>query len=407
MSSDIKFSVSSEVIDFIKDLIAKYSWEPVSDIKYCPGSEPGDGYACKHVAVEVIRPAGNIKLFVKYTIDYKDSKNSVLNKFYENEPFFYNIVYPAYTKFISDRNVQNGFKEAPKCYGTSTKHTIVLENLRYKGFTLHDRKKVMDQKHIDLVLRALAKFHATSFAFKDQDREMYQILVDKCAGDFYSQQPKDSPSARLLFEIIQEGLDKLDPAKDKDILDRCDAQTLMDAIYSLSANHDEYSIISQGDCHSNNVMFQYEDENRTNPKDVMLVDWQVLRSSSPVYDLCYFFYALASEESLNNLDSHLKVYYTELSGQIKQLGSDPETLYPEEVFRSQWKRYSLYGLATSFFQLKFMLAKPDEVPRMDNVYSKNIRDGEKMGVFEKYDNQEEYMSRLRRLGHFMVDNDYI
>ncbi|GJQ82626.1 hypothetical protein Trydic_g19647 [Trypoxylus dichotomus] len=407
MSSDIEFSVSNEVIDFIKDLIAKYNWEPVSDIKYCPGSEPGDGYACKHVAVEIIRPSGSIKLFVKYAIDYKESKNLVLNKFYANETYFYHTVYPAYTKFISDRNVQNGFKEAPKCYGTTTKNAIALENLRHKGFTLHDRKKVMDQKHIDLVLRALAKFHATSFAFKDQDREMYQILVDKCAGDFYSQQPKDSPSVRLLFEIIQEGLDKLDPVKDKDILDRCDAQTLMDPINNLSANHDEYSIISQGDCHCNNVMFQYKDEDRTNPKDVMLVDWQVLRSSSPVYDLCYFFYALASEESLNNLDSHLKVYYTELSDQVKQLGSNPETLYPEKIFRSEWKRYSIYGLAMSFMQLKFMLATQDEVPRIESVYSKNISSGEKMSVFPKYDNEEEYISRLRTLAQFMVDNDYI
>ncbi|KRT78402.1 phosphotransferase, partial [Oryctes borbonicus] len=407
MSPDKEFSVSTDAIALVKELITKYNWEPVSDVKYYPGTEAGDGYACKHVAVEITRPAGDIKLFIKYSLDFKESKNMVIDKFFANETYFYKTVYPTYVKFISARNCQNGFREAPKCYGFTPKNTIALENLRYKGFNLHDRRKTMDQKHINLVLKTLAKFHATSFAFKDQDPDAYQKLADKCAGDFFSQQPKDSPTIRIFFEIIQEGLDKLDPEKDKKILDKCNTRDLMDSILNLGENLNEYSIISQGDCWCNNVMFQYEEETKANPIDVMLIDWQVLRSASPAYDLSYFFYTIASQESLTNLNSHLEIYYEELSEQIRQLGSNPEILYPEDVFRNEWRRCSKYGFALAFVLLKFMLANKDEVPKLENIGLENLKVGENIGLFPKYENEEEYLGRVKMLAGFMVDNDYI
>ncbi|KAK9712055.1 Ecdysteroid kinase-like family [Popillia japonica] len=78
----------------------------------------------------------------------------------------------------------------------------------------------------------------------------------------------------------------------------------------------EYSILTQGDCWCNNMMFKYPAEGPKYPTDIMLIDWQLLRQASPVFDISYFFYTIASEDALNNLDDYLRIYHEELSKRI-------------------------------------------------------------------------------------------
>ncbi|KRT78398.1 hypothetical protein AMK59_7338 [Oryctes borbonicus] len=214
MSSDKEFSVSDDAKALVNDIIERNNWDPVVDVRYSPGSQVGDGYASKHVAVEIVTSKETIRLFIKYALNTDTSSFESVAKFYANETFFYDIAYPAYSKFLTEKNVQDVFRNAPKCYGTSSKYIIALEDLKYKGFCLFDRTKIMDEKHISLMLKTLAKFHATSFAFKEQNREEYDKLVENCAGDLFSQQPKDAPTIKMFYETLADTLGKLDPEED-------------------------------------------------------------------------------------------------------------------------------------------------------------------------------------------------
>ncbi|KAK9732378.1 Ecdysteroid kinase-like family [Popillia japonica] len=154
-------------------------------------------------------------------------------------------------------------------------------------------------------------------------------------------------------------------------------------------------------------MFLYENDNKENPTDVMLVDWQLLRPTSPVFDLSYFYLTIATEESLNKLDYYLDVYYGELSRHLKELGSDPEVLYPKSVFEKEWKQHCKYGFAMAFILLKFMLVNKADVPKFEEFDIEEINKSDTMPFFTNFDKDDEYVKRLRTIAECMIARNYI
>lgn len=139
---------------------------------------------------------------------------------------------------------------------------------------------------------------------------------------------------------------------------------------------------------------------------MMLVDWQVVRQASPVYDIAYFFYTIATKEALSKWRTYLNIYYQELSERIKELGSNPDKLYPQEIFEEEWKRYSNYGFAMAFIILKVMLYSKEETPNFEKLGTETILENPEL-MFPTMKNDEEYMNRLRILAEHFIENDLI
>jgi hypothetical protein len=55
---------------------------------------------------------------------------------------------------------------------------IVLEDLSPTGYVTADRTKGLDFDHCVAVLQTLGRFHALSFAMKDQDPEGFKTVVN-------------------------------------------------------------------------------------------------------------------------------------------------------------------------------------------------------------------------------------
>lgn len=255
MSEDLR--VTPEVKALVDNIILEYNLIPVLNVEYSPGSKPGDGYACATIAVKITSLKGSLELFIKCALNVLSNDQLSMEKFYANEIYFYDIVYPAYQKFVEEQDVKQAFKNVPKCYGTINRRTIAFENLQSRNFTLFERSRHMNRAHIELVLRTLAKFHAVSFAHKDQERQKYDELV-RGTYNAYSKENGVAFFLKLVREEIEDCLEKLDPIQDNEILGRCQVEDLMCAFTSAEKNLNEYSILSQGDCWSNNIMFSYE-----------------------------------------------------------------------------------------------------------------------------------------------------
>lgn len=123
----------------------------------------------------------------------------------------------------------------------------------------------------------------------------------------------------------------------------------------------------------------------------MLVDWQGVTRASPVHDIQPFFYTLASKDTLDNYKYYLKVYHNELSKRIKELGSDPNTLYPFSSFEEEWKTFALYSLGLALFTIKVILCKKENTPNLED----KLTDGE--AIREAFNavsgDEEEYLTR--------------
>lgn len=127
---------------------------------------------------------------------------------------------------------------------------------------------------------------------------------------------------------------------------------------------------------------------------------------SPMLDLSYAFYAsCTSEENLSQLDYYLDVYYDALSATIKELGSNPDQLYPKSVIKEHWKKYCSFSLiivisliASSLYNVQLNI-----VETMDNPMSEE----EQERFLNDYWDREEFARRMGILFQHLIDNDFI
>lgn len=103
-----------------------------------------------------------------------------------------------------------------------------------------------------------------------------------------------------------------------------------------------------------------------------LIDFQLATEANPVHDLSYFFYAGCSKEQFNKLDDFLKIYHNSLSKTLRELGSNPEKVYPLEQLRKDWSKHGLYGVIFSLTVTKVKLMAQNEI--MDIVKDNAVGD---------------------------------
>lgn len=95
------------------------------------------------------------------------------------------------------------------------------------------------------------------------------------------------------------------------------------------------SVINQGDSWAPNFMVR---ANSSGKLDVLMLDFQLARCVSPILDLCFLIYS-CTDKALRDqyFDDLLKYYHQELSRTIKVLGSDPDKIYPWDLFMKEVK----------------------------------------------------------------------
>lgn len=90
------------------------------------------------------------------------------------------------------------------------------------------------------------------------------------------------------------------------------------------------------------------------------VDFQISRLGSPLLDFAYFFYTCSPKRILDDVDKYLEIYHISLSSFLKELGSDPEKVFPFCVLKEHWRKYSKFGLVMANVLLIFMLLDEGE-----------------------------------------------
>lgn len=134
----------------------------------------------------------------------------------------------------------------------------------------------------------------------------------------------------------------------------------------------------------------------------MLVDWQGVANASPLHDIGGLFLQVASKETLDNFNYYLRFYHENLSKCIKELGSDPEILYPYDVLEKEWVKYGLYFFGIAIMSVKVMLCEKENVPVMKN---EEITESSSLAkdLFGNINSNEELvMERLRYIVRHLI-----
>lgn len=88
------------------------------------------------------------------------------------EIVMYDEVLPMFRQFQESNGIipeTDGFHEVPKCYKTLSndiEETLIFEDLRENQFEMFDRFEQIGIDHVRLIMVALGKYHALSFALR-------------------------------------------------------------------------------------------------------------------------------------------------------------------------------------------------------------------------------------------------
>jgi hypothetical protein len=186
---------------------------------------------------------------------------------FKREVIVYNEMLPAFVKFQEERKISKaqGFFEFPKCYFAEYNEEnddaiLIMEDLKEKDFKMWNKFVPTDYEHTKLLVTTLGKFHAVSFAMKDQQPEMFEKFQK--FDDFISQLLGGDPSmVGMMTTNIEKAANLLDPA---DTNGRNRVLKLKENFSQLMKDLmdptlcEPFAVIGHGDCWVNNFMYQYQ-----------------------------------------------------------------------------------------------------------------------------------------------------
>ncbi|XP_068895352.1 uncharacterized protein [Tenebrio molitor] len=357
-----------------------------------------DGYLGKvaFVTVTGVTKAGHKKslnLVIKSPSQSSTLREQIpIDEVFQKEIYIYDEVVTSLRAMLQDEKLENLLDFLPQCYATRktiTKELIILENLKFRGYDLYDRKIPMTQDHIQLVLQTYGRWHALSFALKKKRPEIFEKLVRDNVDMFcyYVMKVKVDGPIFDFTEEVKEACDLLDVKQLQ--FSRSDVSNIFK---NLFCEDPEFHVILHGDCWTNNLMFQYQ-KGTNRPTHVCIIDWQLSGLASPVMDLSYFIYTCTDTEANKDVRDLLKIYYESLEGCLRQLGCEPRELFPYEKLLEHWCKFSPYGLFLGNFILKFSMCEADEAPD----FTETAEEGREFLENLKFSiqNQNQYYRRVK------------
>lgn len=211
----------------------------------------------------------------------------------------------------------DGFTEYPECYRTvdvDINECLLLEDLSLRGFSTIDRRAgVMTADHVNLVMQGLAKFHAISFALKDQQPKKFDQLTSNLNEVIILKS-----NIQLRYYLTLHSKSVFDAiSADKDLLAKVtefykkEALDIAADCIDLEATGSA-SVISYGDVWQNNIMFRNDSDGK--PIETSFVDWQVVRHASPMVDVAFFIFCSTTKELRDvHYSQFLRIYHDTLT----------------------------------------------------------------------------------------------
>lgn len=216
----------------------------------------------------------------------------------------------------------NGYPECLSWHDVDMNECLVLEDLTVNGFKMIDhRKEIITVKHIELVMRSIGKFHAISFALRDQQPEKFTELKGHLNEIYFEE--RESPLKNYLDSLKQTILNTVSAKTDEHLADRLN-NLLSNNQFDIAVEcvrsglAEPYAVICHGDLWSNNMMFSYNNKNE--PTDVYFIDWQITRYASPITDLVFYLFCCVNKKLRDiHYDKFLRTYHESLSNFLKRL----------------------------------------------------------------------------------------
>ncbi|XP_076177166.1 uncharacterized protein LOC143151692 [Ptiloglossa arizonensis] len=314
-----------------KDIQIKHlEWRPLT----APGENFGSIILAINVTVTRTNKTETLNLVAKlpptsaYLLDLFNSPVT-----FKKELLFYNTMVKEFTNL----QLENGVKEeslsiiAPRYFGgrlglRNPEHfdeqaLIILENLKYSGYSTEDRILGLDKKHTEFALEKLAKLHALTIALKIKKPQLFK----KMASEVLTEVLNESTEKCVIDLVRKVQADIKDIEEAKPYLDRINRTIEFGIQLNKNAKKPEepWATLVHNDFWVNNMMFQHDE--RGELIDMKIVDFQLCIYDYGINDLIFFLVSSVKEEVLDNkFNEMIDYYYSCFIKLLKTLDVDTE-----------------------------------------------------------------------------------
>lgn len=184
---------------------------------------------------------------------------------FEREIFAYNKILPEFRKLQDERGIDldDGFFNFPKLYVAEldkelSEAIVIVEDLKVMSHQTLKKSEPIDFEHTKLLLTAMGKLHAISFALKTQKPTIFEEFKE--LGDWMINEalkPNYFSYTMSLFDQLIENFDEDDLGSREKVKNfKENYSNFLDFVISKE-NNECNRVMVHGDCWINNFMYRY------------------------------------------------------------------------------------------------------------------------------------------------------
>ncbi|XP_069690896.1 uncharacterized protein [Periplaneta americana] len=350
-----------------------------------PATASGDNYLSEMFRVTVKMTRGDHREERSLIVKVEPKKEQMLKiaekgNIFDLEARVYRDVIPAMYRLL-ERSAPGEFQPFGARYFYSHKGmpatVVVLEDLKKLGFTMGDRTHGLNMDHCLLVMRTLARFHATSVVMHERDPDCFKPFMET----IYRDEMKEHlggffiSNVKNFAEEVRKWPDHSSLAeKIKNI-----GEHSMDYWTKAIQRDDEgFNVLSHGDLWLNNMMFRYSDDTG-DVEDIRFVDFQLTYWTSPTVDLLYFLNSSPHIDIADKIDVCVEEYHKTLGETLAMFGYGH--LHPSlDYLHKELQKRATFGVISGIAIRTVVMVDRTHIPDMDKV----ILGKEKVKFSESY-----------------------
>nr|XP_019559290.2 uncharacterized protein LOC109428070 [Aedes albopictus] len=288
---------------------------------------------------------------------------------FDREVNVYANLLPAMFEFQREKGLteelNSGFFNVPKCYLThfdadNEQALILLEDLRNREFCMWNKLESINYEHAKLLLIQLGRFHGLSLAMKEQRPDLFEPF--KVPDVMVMAMEQNEQLMGMFNTALDAAISVLDPSEERALFKMEGLRnefftTLQSCVDPERA--EPFAVLNHGDCWVNNLMYGYQDGA---PREVLLLDWQLVRYGSPVLDLLYFIFC-CTDEALRerHYDEMIRIYYTALKDLLEKVGSEAMDLFPLTALLRQMKTFGRFAVIMAALDVPILCTDPAKI----------------------------------------------
>uniref|UniRef100_A0A1Y1KWL5 CHK kinase-like domain-containing protein n=2 Tax=Photinus pyralis TaxID=7054 RepID=A0A1Y1KWL5_PHOPY len=256
-------------------------------------------------------------------------------------------------------------------------------------------------------MREMGRFHALSYAIREQKPEIFDSWEDQCHEYFFSSNFQ-GPLLKGMTRLISDVLNSYSPhqnEKEQRALEEFarDSSIIYKSGLVISSDDKKYAVEAHGDMELRNLLLKYgRSDDPEHPTELCILDWQLMRVASPALDVLFFLFLSSDGELRKQYYTKLiDEYYDSLSSFLRELGSDPEVLLPFPILLEHLRKLSGFVLLIAIWLLATNMKESDDVPDFSNIDSEDA-----LVTMISVVPKRGYLQRIRELVSDMIEFDY-